>query len=144
MISCPVLYPHPIPIVSTTNLSKNVHESSLQENPPLKLGIGRAIACWHFVLLLIIKLLIIKLYREILMTLHSLLEMQGIIHCDPEIMSGVPVFRGTRVPLQTLFDYLEDDEGLDDFINDFPYLKSQTMKVLENAAKLLVEKERSA
>ena len=78
------------------------------------------------------------------MTLHSLLEMQGIIHCDPEIMSGVPVFRGTRVPLQTLFDYLEDDEGLDDFINDFPYLKSQTMKVLENAAKLLVEKELSA
>jgi len=78
------------------------------------------------------------------MTLHSLLEMQGIIHCDPEIMSGVPVFIGTRVPLQTLFDYLENDEGLDDFINDFPYLEIQTMKVLENATKLLIDKERSA
>ena len=78
------------------------------------------------------------------MTLHSLLEIQGIIHCDPEIMSGVPVFRGTRVPLQTFFDYLEDDEGLNDFINDFPYLKPQTMKVLENAARLLIAQERSA
>jgi uncharacterized protein (DUF433 family) len=78
------------------------------------------------------------------MMLTNLLELQGIIHCDPEIMSGVPVFRGTRVPLKTFFDYLEGDEGLVEFMNDFPYLKHQTMKVLENAAKLLIEKERSA
>jgi len=50
-------------------------------------------------------------------------------------MSGVPVFKGTRVPLKTLFDHLEGDGGLAEFIDDFPYLKTQTMKVLESAAK---------
>ncbi len=78
------------------------------------------------------------------MTLNNLLEIKGIIHRDPEIMSGVPVFKGTRVPLKTLFDYLEGDDGLAEFINDFPYLKTQTMKVLENAAKLLIAQERAA
>ena len=69
------------------------------------------------------------------MALNNLPEIQGIIHRDPEIMSGVPVFKGTRVPLKTLFDYLEGDGGLAEFIDDFPYLKTQTMKVLESAAK---------
>ncbi|MFM7408513.1 MAG: DUF433 domain-containing protein [Cuspidothrix sp.] len=78
------------------------------------------------------------------MTLNQLLETQGIIHRDPEIMSGVPVFVGTRVPLQTFFDYLEVDSGLAEFINDFPYLETQTMKVLENAAKLIIAQERCA
>jgi uncharacterized protein (DUF433 family) len=78
------------------------------------------------------------------MTLNNLLETQGIIHCDPEIMSGVPVFAGTRVPLQTFFDYLEGEGGLVEFINDFPYLETQTMKVLENAAKLIIAQERCA
>ena len=78
------------------------------------------------------------------MTLNNLLEMKGIIHRDPDIMSGVPVFRGTRVPLQTFFDYLEGEGGLAEFINDFPYLKSQVMRVLESAAKLLIAQERSA
>jgi uncharacterized protein (DUF433 family) len=78
------------------------------------------------------------------MALNNLLEIQGIIHCDPEIMSGVPVFKGTRVPLKTLFDYLEVDGGLAEFMDDFPYLKTQTMKVLESAAKLLIAQERSA
>ena len=70
--------------------------------------------------------------------------MKGIIHCDPDIMSGVPVFKGTRVPLQTFFDYLEGEGGLAEFIDDFPYLKSQVMRVLESAAKLLIAQERSA
>jgi uncharacterized protein (DUF433 family) len=61
------------------------------------------------------------------MTLNNLLEMKGIIHRDPNIMSGVPVFKGTRVPLKTFFDYLEGDGGLAEFIDDFPYLKSQVM-----------------
>jgi uncharacterized protein (DUF433 family) len=78
------------------------------------------------------------------MTLNNLLEIKGIIHRDPEIMSGVPVFKGTRVPLKTLFDYLEGDDGLAEFINDFPYLKTQTMKVVENAARLLIAQERAA
>jgi uncharacterized protein (DUF433 family) len=78
------------------------------------------------------------------MTLNNLLEMKGIIHCDPDIMSGVPVFKGTRVPLQTFFDYLEGEGGLAEFIDDFPYLKSQVMRVLESAAKLLIAQERAA
>ena len=78
------------------------------------------------------------------MRLNNLLEAQGVIHCNPEIMSGVPVFKGTRVPLKTFFDYLEGDGGLAEFINDFPYLKTQIMKVLENAAKLIIAQERAA
>ncbi|MCL1490121.1 MAG: DUF433 domain-containing protein [Pseudanabaena sp. Salubria-1] len=78
------------------------------------------------------------------MTLNNLLEMKGIIHRDPDIMSGVPVFKGTRVPLQTFFDYLEGEGGLAEFIDDFPYLKSQVMRVLESAAKLLIAQERAA
>ncbi len=78
------------------------------------------------------------------MMLNNLLEMQGIIHRDPDIMSGVPVFKGTRVLLQTFFDYLESDGGLGEFIDDFPCLKPQVMKVLESAAKLLITQERSA
>ncbi|MFN5857655.1 MAG: DUF433 domain-containing protein [Pseudanabaenaceae cyanobacterium] len=78
------------------------------------------------------------------MMLNNLLEMKGIVHRDPDIMSGIPVFKGTRVPLQTFFDYLEGDGGLDEFIDDFPYLKSQVMRVLESAAKLLISQERSA
>jgi uncharacterized protein (DUF433 family) len=78
------------------------------------------------------------------MILNNLLEMKGIIHRDPDIMSGTPVFKGTRVPLQTFFDYLEGDGGLAEFIDDFPYLKSQVMRVLESAARLLIAQERSA
>ena len=79
-----------------------------------------------------------------IMLLNNLLEMKGIVHRDPDIMSGAPVFKGTRVPLQTFFDYLEGDGGLGEFIDDFPYLKSQVMRVLENAARLLITQERSA
>jgi uncharacterized protein (DUF433 family) len=78
------------------------------------------------------------------MLLNNLLEMKGIVHRDPDIMSGAPVFKGTRVPLQTFFDYLEGDGGLAEFIDDFPYLKSQVMRVLESAARLLITQERSA
>jgi uncharacterized protein (DUF433 family) len=77
-----------------------------------------------------------------LMKLHNLLESQGIIHCDPDIMSGTPVFMGSRVPLQTFFDYLEGEEGLAEFIQDFPYLEGQVIKVLENALKLIMTQER--
>jgi uncharacterized protein (DUF433 family) len=78
------------------------------------------------------------------MLLNNLLEMKGIVHRDPDIMSGTPVFKGTRVPLQTFFDYLEGDGGLVEFIDDFPYLKSQVMRILESTARLLITQERSA
>jgi uncharacterized protein (DUF433 family) len=76
------------------------------------------------------------------MEVQDTLRHRQIIHSDPEIMSGVPVFMGTRVPLQTFFDYLEGDEGLAEFLNDFPHLKAQALKVLEVIAKEMIEQER--
>jgi uncharacterized protein (DUF433 family) len=46
-----------------------------------------------------------------------------IVHSDPEIMSGTPVFVGTRVPVQSFFDYLEGGETLDEFLHQFPSVK---------------------
>ncbi|MCC6366474.1 MAG: DUF433 domain-containing protein [Bryobacterales bacterium] len=46
--------------------------------------------------------------------------MKDAIMRDPEVMHGTPVFRGTRVPVQTLFDYIENGDTLDDFLEGFP------------------------
>jgi uncharacterized protein (DUF433 family) len=43
-----------------------------------------------------------------------------VFESDPEILSGVPVFIGTRVPVQNLIDYLEDGKSIDDFLEGFP------------------------
>jgi uncharacterized protein (DUF433 family) len=65
--------------------------------------------------------------------------MDGIINIDPEIMGGVPVFAGTRVPVKALFDYLEGNKTLDDFFEDFPTVKhSQAIKVLQMAQQILL------
>lgn len=48
-----------------------------------------------------------------------------IIHSDPEILSGTPVFVGTRVPVQSLFDYLEGGETLDEFLRQFPSVRRE-------------------
>ena len=47
-------------------------------------------------------------------------DMQSPVMIDPDIMSGVPVFRGTRVPVRTLFEHLETGETLDEFLEGFP------------------------
>jgi uncharacterized protein (DUF433 family) len=75
------------------------------------------------------------------MKIQRILDRQGIIHTDPEIMSGVPVFVGTRVPLQTFFDYLEGESGLAEFLEDFPHVKIQTLQVLEVMAKAMLDQE---
>ncbi len=65
-------------------------------------------------------------------------ELKGIVHSDPEIMGGTPVFVGTRVPLQNLIDYLEGGESIEDFVDAFPTVKrEQAMAVIE-AGKLAV------
>ena len=63
-----------------------------------------------------------------------------LIEVDPEIMSGAPVFRGTRVPVQSLFEYLEDDLLLDEFLDCFPTVRREdAIAVLEySKAELLV------
>ena len=58
---------------------------------------------------------------------------------DPETMHSVPVFRGTRVPVQTLFDYLEGGETLDDFLQGFPTVsRALALEALAEARKLLL------
>ena len=57
---------------------------------------------------------------------------------DPEIMHGTPVFRGTRVPVQTLFDYLEGGETLEDFLEGFPNVSRElALQALAEAKQLL-------
>lgn len=63
--------------------------------------------------------------------------MQDAVVRDPEIMHGTPVFRGTRVPIQTLFDYLENGDSLDDFLEGFPTItRDLAVQVLEESKQL--------
>ena len=50
-------------------------------------------------------------------------DLKGVVHSDPEIMGGTPVFVGTRVPLQNLIDALEGSESVEDFLEGFPPVK---------------------
>ena len=67
-------------------------------------------------------------------------EKNSIIIRDPEILSGEPVFRGTRVPFQNLLDYLKGgDYTLDDFLDDFPTVSREAaIGALEDAKDLLI------
>lgn len=59
---------------------------------------------------------------------------QTVVVVNPDIMSGAPVFAGTRVPIQTLMDYLESGESIDDFLAGFPTVKrEQVIAFLEEA-----------
>ncbi len=70
---------------------------------------------------------------------------QEVIHSDPEILGGTPVFVGTRVPVQTLLDYLEGGHPLAEFLDDFPTVtKSQAIATLEQAKHLLVSRATAA
>ena len=58
---------------------------------------------------------------------------------DPEIMSGAPVFRGTRVPVKTLIDYLQSNHTLEEFLSDFPSVsREQAVDVLQLVKQYLV------
>ncbi|MEA2235668.1 MAG: hypothetical protein QOC81_392 [Thermoanaerobaculia bacterium] len=62
------------------------------------------------------------------------MQRQNVVHTDPEIMSGEPVFVGTRVPLYNLFDYLEAGDSLDKFLASFPSVsREQAIAALELA-----------
>ncbi len=68
-----------------------------------------------------------------------------VVHSDPEIMGGTPVFVGTRVPLQTLLDYLEGGQPLSDFLDDFPTVsREQAIAALEQAKEALLALARPA
>jgi uncharacterized protein (DUF433 family) len=63
---------------------------------------------------------------------------QSVIIQDPEILSGEPVFRGTRVPFQTLLDYLEGGETLDEFLEQYPGVSRENAIATLEEAKALV------
>jgi uncharacterized protein (DUF433 family) len=63
-------------------------------------------------------------------------NLKGIVHSDPEIMGGTPVFVGTRVPLQNFIDYLEGGESIEDFLDGFPSVKREQIIAVIEAAKL--------
>jgi len=68
-----------------------------------------------------------------------------IVHSDPEILGGTPVFVGTRVPVQSLFDYLEGGDTLDEFLHQFPSVKrDQAIAALDLARDTLLNSARSA
>ena len=64
-------------------------------------------------------------------------SLQDAITRDPEVLHGTPVFRGTRVPVKTLFDYLENGESPDDFLEGFPTVTRElAIQVLEESKEL--------
>ncbi len=64
----------------------------------------------------------------------------AIIVKDPEILGGIPVFRGTRVPFQALIDYIEAGQTLTEFLEDFPTVtREEAVSALEAAKTLLVD-----
>ena len=69
----------------------------------------------------------------------------SVVHVDPEILGGSPVFRGTRVPVKNLLDYLAAGDTLDQFLDDFPTVeRQQAVAALELARDLLTAGAHSA
>ncbi|MBC8112033.1 MAG: DUF433 domain-containing protein [Verrucomicrobia bacterium] len=69
------------------------------------------------------------------------MKINTLITVDTDILGGKPVFAGTRVPIETLFDHLEAGIGLDEFLDDFPTVtKEQAIAVLDLANRLLTSK----
>jgi uncharacterized protein (DUF433 family) len=68
-----------------------------------------------------------------------------VVHIDSEVMGGTPVFVGTRVPFQTLLDYLEGGDSLDVFLDDFPTVSREiAVAALEQAKDALLARAHTA
>jgi uncharacterized protein (DUF433 family) len=67
--------------------------------------------------------------------------LHGITHRHPEILSGTPVFLGTRVPVRSLFDYLEGGDTLEEFLHQFPSVKREQAIALLDAAYAAVTED---
>ena len=71
--------------------------------------------------------------------------LDSVVHSDPEILGGTPVFRGTRVPVKNLLDYLAAGDTLGQFLDDFPTVRrDQAVAALELARDLLAAGAHSA
>jgi uncharacterized protein (DUF433 family) len=74
------------------------------------------------------------------MTAEKKAVLAGLIAIDAEVMHGTPCFAGTRVPIQTLIDFLETERTVDDFLSVYPYiLKENVHAFLELSKELVVE-----
>ena len=74
------------------------------------------------------------------MTTEQRTALQGVISIDREIMHGTPCFTGTRIPVQTLMDFLETGEGVNDFLAVYPYVSlRQVVAFLELSKELTIE-----
>lgn len=74
------------------------------------------------------------------MTAERKASLAGVVSVDASIMHGTPCFTGTRVPVQTLIDYIEDGDTLDSFLSDFTTVKrEQAISFLELAKEQLIE-----
>ena len=66
----------------------------------------------------------------------------GVISIDPDVMGGTPVFAGTRVPVQALFDYIETGETIEEFLENFPSVtKEQAVQALNMARTTLTSEK---
>jgi uncharacterized protein (DUF433 family) len=66
--------------------------------------------------------------------------MSGVVSVSKEIMGGTPVFTGTRVPIQTLVDYLKAGDTIDDFLDGFPTVSREQVVEFLQQAELQMEK----
>ena len=68
------------------------------------------------------------------------MKLESVVHSDPEILGGTPVFVGTRVPVQSLFEHLEAGDSIGEFLKGFPSVRrEQVIAVLEESRKDLLQ-----
>ena len=73
-------------------------------------------------------------FWDMLYNMETKLPLSQVVSAAPDVMSGTPVFAGTRVPVRTLLDYLEAGESIGDFLEGFPTVKrEQVIAFLEEA-----------
>lgn len=68
----------------------------------------------------------------------------SLVVSDPSVLWGTPVFQGTKVPAETLFDYLEAGDSIDDFLRDFPNVSREVaVSAIRGAGQVLIETEKA-
>lgn len=71
-------------------------------------------------------------------------SLDSVVHSDPEVLGGTPVFIGTRVPLRNLIDYLDDNSTIDEFLEQFPSVTRQQVKAALEALEDAIPRARPA
>jgi len=81
----------------------------------------------------------VALVEKALLRYTVVMSIDDLITIDPDILGGTPVFKGTRVPVRTLFEYLENDYSLDEILECFPSLSREMVRnVLERSEQALL------